>query len=92
MPDVPTISGAGAPNYEAETWYGISVPARTPNEIIARLHDVTTKALASPDAKERLDTMGYQARISTPEHYATFTRSEIDKWAKVVKAAKIRPD
>jgi tripartite-type tricarboxylate transporter receptor subunit TctC len=92
MPAVPTISEAGVPNYEMETWYGISAPARTPKEIIARLHAETVKALAFADVKERLDNMGYLARVSTPEEYAAFTRSEIDKWAKVAKAANIRPD
>jgi tripartite-type tricarboxylate transporter receptor subunit TctC len=92
LPGLPTIAESGVPGYEAETWYGVSAPARTSKEIIARLNAETAKAFTTADMKERLDGMGYIVRVTTPDQYAAFTRSEIDKWAKVVKAAHMRAD
>jgi len=92
LPGLPTIDESGVPGYEAETWYGVSAPARTSKEIIARLNAETAKAFTTADMKERLDGMGYLVRVTTPDQYAAFTRSEIDKWAKVVKAAHMRAD
>ena len=91
-PSLPTISEAGVPGYEAETWFGLSVPAGVPKEIIARLHAEMLKVLKAPDVIKQLDQAGYQARTSTPEEGAAFTRSEIEKWAKVVKAADMHAD
>jgi tripartite-type tricarboxylate transporter receptor subunit TctC len=92
LPGLATIAESGVPGYEAETWYGVSAPARTPKEIIARLNAETAKAFTTTDMKERLDGMGYVVRVTTPDQYAAFTRSEIDKWAKVVKVAHMRAD
>jgi tripartite-type tricarboxylate transporter receptor subunit TctC len=92
LPDVPAIGEAGVPDYAAETWYGLSVPAGTPKEIIARLHAETVKAFMLADVKERLDYMGFIGRLSTPDEYAAFQRSEIEKWRKVVNAANMRAD
>lgn len=92
LPNLPTISEAGVPGYEAEIWYGLSVPAGTPRELIARLHAEMTKLLKQPDIVQHLDKAGFQARVSTPDEYGALTRREIDKWAKVVKAAGMRAD
>ena len=92
MPALATIAEAGVPGYEAEIWYGLSAPARTPKEIVARLNAESIKALSFADAKERLDNMGYLVRTSTAEEFAAFTQSEIEKWRKVVKAADMRAD
>lgn len=92
LPALATIGEAGVPGYEAETWYGLSAPARTPREIIARLHAESVKALMLADVKERLDNMGYLVRTTTTDEYAAFTQREIDKWKKVVKAADMRAD
>jgi len=91
-PDLPTINEAGIAGYEASTWYGLLVPAATPADIIARLHDVTVKVLALEDLKKRLERSGFQGIGSTPQEYATYTTSEINKWSKVIKAAGIRAD
>ncbi len=92
LPGLPTIAESGVPGYEAETWYGVSAPARTSKEITARLNAETAKAFTTADMKERLGGMGYVVRVTTPDQYAAFTRIEIDKWAKVVKAAHMRAD
>lgn len=91
-PDLKTISEAGVPGYEAVTWYGLLVPAGTPKEIIARLHANTVKTLGLPDIRKRLDASGFEAIGNTPEEYAAYTRNEIDKWAKVIKASGARVD
>jgi tripartite-type tricarboxylate transporter receptor subunit TctC len=92
LPNVPTIAEAGVPGYAAETWYGVSAPARTPKEIVARLNAETIKAFGAAEVKERLDTLGYLVRVNAPDEYAAFTRTEIEKWARVVKAADMRAD
>ncbi len=92
LPQLPTINESGVPGYEAEIWYGLSVPAATPKEIITRLHSEITKALKHPDLMQQLDKAGFQIRASTPAEYAALKRSEIEKWAKVIKAAGMRAD
>jgi tripartite-type tricarboxylate transporter receptor subunit TctC len=92
LPALPTIGEAGVPGYEAETWYGLSAPARTPREIIARLHTETAKALSLADVKNRLEGLGYLVRTTSTDDYAAFTQNEIEKWRKVVKAAGMHPD
>jgi tripartite-type tricarboxylate transporter receptor subunit TctC len=91
-PDLPTISEAGVPGYEAGTWYGLLVPAGTPKEMIVRLHAESVKLLKLPDVKERLDAAGFEPIGTTPEQFAAYIRSEIEKWRKVVKASGARAD
>ena len=92
VPELPTIAEAGVPGYAAETWLGLAVAARTPKEIVGKLHGATVKAMTLPDVKERLDALGYIARVGSPEEYANFVQSEVDKWRRVVKAANVRVD
>ncbi|MGZ5232059.1 MAG: tripartite tricarboxylate transporter substrate binding protein [Burkholderiales bacterium] len=91
-PDLPTISEAGVPGYDAGTWYGLLVPAGTPREIVIRLHTESLKLLKQPDVKERLDSAGFEVIGNTPEQFAAFIRAEIDKWARVVKASGARAE
>lgn len=92
MPALPTVIEAGVPGYEAETWFGLFVPAGTPKEIIARLNAEVHKVLKLPDVIQQLDNAGLQVRSSTPEQCAAYTRNEVEKWAKVIKAANMRAD
>jgi tripartite-type tricarboxylate transporter receptor subunit TctC len=91
-PELPTIVETGVAGYEAGSWYGLSVPAGTSKEIIARLHAETIKVVGLPDVKERLFNAGFEIVTSTPEQFATFTRNEIQKWGKIVKAAGLKVD
>jgi len=91
-PELPTIAETGVKGYEAGSWYGLSVPAGTSKEIIARLHAETIKVLGLPDVKERLFNAGFEIVTSTPEQFAAFTRSEIQKWGKIVKSAGLKVD
>ena len=90
-PDVPTIAEAGVPGYEASPWYGLMVPAKTPSEIISRLHAESVKALERPDVKERFATTDFQPIGTGPGQFGAHIRSEIEKWGKIVKATSLRP-
>ena len=91
-PDVPTIAEAGVPDYEASPWYGLMVPARTPMEIISRLHAESVKALNRQDVRDRFGTTDFQLIGAGPEQFGILVRSEIAKWGKIVKATGLRPD
>ncbi len=90
LPDVPTMAEAGAPGQEAETMQGVLVPAGTPREIIDRLQREIAKIVALPDVKQRLSTLGFDPVASTPEEFAVYIKSEIAKWAKVIREANIK--
>jgi len=92
LPDVPTIAESGFPNFEATAWYGVHAPAKTPKAIVNRLNAEIVKALKLPDVKERLSGLGFEIAASTPEAYGKYIRSEITKWAKVVKASGAKPE
>jgi len=91
FPDVPTMAEAGYPEIEGDGWVGILVPAGTPAEIIAILYRESAKILAQPDMKERLATLGYDVVASTPKEFAARIAAEIEMWAKVIRAANIKP-
>ena len=92
LPELPTISEAGVPGYEAKSWFGLFAPTGTPKEIIARLNTEIHKVLKRPDVIKALDTAGLAVRASTPVEAASFARNEVEKWAKVVRAAKMRAE
>jgi tripartite-type tricarboxylate transporter receptor subunit TctC len=92
LPDVPTIAEAGVPGYESVQWYGVLAPAGTAREIVTRLHAEIVRALAQPDVRERLAADGAEPVGSTPEQFAAFIKSEIDKWARVARAAGIHAE
>ena len=89
-PDIPTVAESGVPGYETATWWGLSAPAKTPPAILARLHKEAIRAVNAPDVRQRLEGVGADIIGNTPEQYAAFIRNEIDKWAKVIKAAGIK--
>jgi len=91
LPDLPTIAET-LPGYNASGWYGLLAPAATPKPIIARLHVEAAKALHSPDIVAKLSSQGAEPVGNTPEEFTAFIRSEISKWANLVKAAKMRAD
>jgi len=91
-PDVPTMLEAGLPGYNASTWYSLVAPAGTPRDIVARVNQATVKALRSQDLLDSFAASDTEAMIMTPEQTAEFTRNEIAKWAKVVKAAGVKPE
>jgi tripartite-type tricarboxylate transporter receptor subunit TctC len=91
MPELPTIAET-LPGYNASGWYGLFVPAATPKPIVARLASESMQVLKMPDVVERLSSQGAEPVGSTPEEFGAFVRSEIDKWANLVKVAKMKAD
>jgi tripartite-type tricarboxylate transporter receptor subunit TctC len=92
LPEVQTFAEAGFPEIESDSWVGIMVPAGTPRDIVALLHHESSKILAQPDMKERLATLGYDVVASTPEEFSARIKVEIAMWAKVIRAANIKPE
>ena len=92
LPEVPTVSEAGVPGYESSQWYGVLVPARTSKEIVTKLHTEIVRILQTPDMKDRLAADGTEPVGGTPEDFARYIREELVKWAKVAKAAGIKPE
>jgi tripartite-type tricarboxylate transporter receptor subunit TctC len=90
LPNVPTFDESGLKGYEATTWFGLLAPVKTPKDIVTRLNVEVAKILASADIKERFMVEGLEPMGGTPEDFAKFIRSEIDKYAKVIKAAGVR--
>ena len=91
-PEVPTVAESLMPGFEATAWYGVLAPAGTPPAIAARLQGEFAKALAAPEVKQRLDNLGYVIVANTPGEFAAYIKTEITKWAKVVKASGARAE
>jgi tripartite-type tricarboxylate transporter receptor subunit TctC len=84
LPNVPTFAEAGLPGYEAIGWFGAVAPAGTPPDIIAKLNEVIVGALSDPTIKDRFAAVGAEPAPTSPEQFAAFIRSEIDKWSAVI--------
>jgi tripartite-type tricarboxylate transporter receptor subunit TctC len=92
VPEVPTIAESGFPKFEATAWYGVLAPAGTAPAIVTRLNTEILRALKLPDVKERLEYVGFEIVGSTPAAFGAYIKSEIIKWAPVVKAAGVKPE
>jgi len=90
LPDVPTSKEAGVANYEVITSYGILAPAGTPRDVINRLNAEWLKIAVMAETKERMSGAGYEPMTSTPEQYGEFIKSEMVRWAKVIKDANVK--
>ena len=88
-PELPTVAESGLRGYDVTGWVGVLVPAQTSSEIVSKLHADIAKGLSTADAKERFLSQGAEAATSTPPQFAAFIRTEIEKWAGVVKKAGI---
>jgi tripartite-type tricarboxylate transporter receptor subunit TctC len=89
LPDVPTVAEAGIAGFASTSWQGWFAPAGTPRETVALIQREVAKALALPDVAERLKAMSYEGVGSTPEELDAYFRSELTKFAKIVKDARI---
>ena len=92
LPDLPTVAQAGVPGFESTLWYGVLAPAGTPMPIVNRLHATLTRALQSADMKERFSAEGSEPIGSTPQEFHAFIKSEIERWAVVVKASGMKAE
>lgn len=91
LPEVPTLAEAGLPGVETGTWYGVLVPARTPEKVVAVLNAAFIKVIQSQQMSARLAEFGVSPIGEGPERFGPFVRAEIAKWARVTKDAKIVP-
>jgi tripartite-type tricarboxylate transporter receptor subunit TctC len=91
LPNVPTVAQAGVPGYAVTSWNALFAPAGTPPAVIAKINADTNKILADADMKERATKLGFRLVGGTSEALGAHLRSEIDKWAKVAKAAGLEP-
>jgi tripartite-type tricarboxylate transporter receptor subunit TctC len=91
LPDIPTV-GEFVPGYEASQWYGVGVPKNTPADVVDKLNKEINVALADPKMKARLADMGSAVFAISPADFGKFIAAETEKWAKVVRAANIKPE
>jgi tripartite-type tricarboxylate transporter receptor subunit TctC len=91
-PEIPTIAESGVPGFDVFSWFGFFVPAKTPQDIIAKINADTRDALVYPPVKTRFEELGADPKGSTPAELAAFLQSEIDKWGPVIRDARIRLD
>lgn len=91
LPDVPTANEAGVPGYEATIWLGIMAPAGTPKDVVERLNAEVGKVIARPAVREAWARQGAVPMTMTPAQFETYLKGDIDKWAKVIQRAGIKP-
>jgi tripartite-type tricarboxylate transporter receptor subunit TctC len=89
FPDVPSTAEAGFPGVQMTNYYGLLLPAKTPREIVTKLHDAVVKTVATPAVRERLVGVGADPLTMSPEEFTQFIRADIEKWGKLAKAAGI---
>lgn len=87
LPDIPTIAESGLPGYEVIAWFGLFGPAGMPSAVVERLNTESNRALAQPAVRENLVQQGFEIMGGTVQEFTAFVRSELDKWARVVKAS-----
>jgi tripartite-type tricarboxylate transporter receptor subunit TctC len=92
LPELPTMSEAGVPGFEASTWYALLAPAGTPRHIVAKLNGDVVRILKQPEVHGRLTAMAIEIVGGSPDELARHIRSEIPKWARVVKQSGARVD
>jgi tripartite-type tricarboxylate transporter receptor subunit TctC len=90
MPDLPTIAEAGYPDLDGDAWVGVLVPTGTPKDITARLHQEIVKIIDEPDTKDRLAAIGLEPVGDSSEQFSAQLKVEMEKWTKIIRAAKIK--
>ena len=91
IPELPTMEELGFPGFEATAWFGLMAPAGTPQPILDKLYQETTKVLAMPDVRAKLESLGLQLVGNTPAQFSEIIRTETPAWGKVIKDAGIQP-
>ncbi len=91
-PDIPTVAESGLPGFEADAWYGVLAPAKTPPAVVERLNAAIRKVVATPAIRDKLAAQGYTIKVDSPAEFTAYVRSETDKWGKVVKESGATPE
>lgn len=89
FPDIPTLSEAGLPGFDAIVWLGVLAPARTPQDVVMKVHDGIVNSLRAPEVKGRLEELGFKVVGDTPEEFSAFVKAEVDKWGGVIRSGRI---
>jgi tripartite-type tricarboxylate transporter receptor subunit TctC len=92
LPNVPTLSEAGVPGYDAASWYGVFAPAGVPKPVLTTLANELVRIMALPDVRAKFEADGFEPVGSTPDVFEKLVRSDIAKWAKTIKAANIKAE
>jgi tripartite-type tricarboxylate transporter receptor subunit TctC len=92
LPDTPTISESGVPGFEAENWFGMFAPAKTPGPIIARLNAALVQVLRSPETQAQFAALGADVVGSSPEEFTAYVRRDMEKYARIVKLSGAKID
>ena len=92
LPQVPTVMEAGVPDYAVASWNALAAPAGTPPAVIARLNRVAAGAVAQPAVQKRLQELGVRTQSGSPQQLESLLASEIERWGRVIRAAKIEPE
>ena len=92
LPRVPTVAESGLPGFDISTWYGIWAPAGTPREVVGRLATEVAQAVRAPDVRAKLLALGAEPVGSSPDEFAAYNRSELEKWAKIVRSSGAQVD
>ena len=92
LPDVPSVGEAGFADLVVTSWQAAAAPAKTPKEVVAKLHGAMAKALRSPEISERMNQIGFDVVAGTPEEFGAFMKAEVERWTSVVNKGNIKPD
>lgn len=92
LPDVPTMTEAGAPGYEATIWLGLMAPKGTPKAVVEKLNEAVTRIASQAEVKSAWAKQGAVPLLMSPDAFEKYARDDIDKWAKVIKSAGIKAD
>jgi tripartite-type tricarboxylate transporter receptor subunit TctC len=92
LPDTPTISESGVPGFVAENWFGMFAPAKTPKQIIARLNEALVKVVRAPETQTQFAVLGADVVGSSPGEFAAYVRSDMEKYARIVKFSGAKID
>jgi tripartite-type tricarboxylate transporter receptor subunit TctC len=92
IPELPTLAESGFPDFEAISWFGLLAPAGTPAAVVGKVHADIVQVAAQADLRERIAQLGLEASLNSPEEFAVVIKSDTAKWAKVIRAANIKPE
>jgi tripartite-type tricarboxylate transporter receptor subunit TctC len=92
LPEVPTIAESGVPGYRHEVWVALTMPAKVPAPIVAKVNADVARVLNAPDVKSKLASLGIDVATGTPQALAQLVREDHERWGKVIKAAGIKAE